>query len=339
MGRNGARSFRAAWWLPGPHAQTLWGMVRRRAPELPTRHERWETADGDFVDLRRLDGAPGAPRLVLFHGLEGTHRSHYVQGCFAEAQRRGWRADLMHFRGCGPELNRLPRFYHSGETGDADWFVRRLVAEDPAAPLLLAGFSLGGNVLLKWLGERGSDLPAQVRAAVAVSVPYDLARGSRHIGQGFARIYERSFLKSLRRKATAKLTVYPDLVPVERLSRVRTLWDFDDCLTAPVHGFADAGDYYARSSSIGFVAGIRIPTLLLSAVDDPFLPPVVLDEVRRNVAGNRAVSVEFVPRGGHVGFVGGRNPLRPFYYGEWRTAEFLAAHLSRDPAHDVEPSR
>lgn len=322
------RAFRAAWWLPGPHAQTLWGMVRRRGAELPSRHERLETPDGDFVDLRRLDGPKGAPRLVIFHGLEGTHRSHYVQGCFAEARRRGWRADLMHFRGCGPEINRLRRFYHSGETTDADWFVRRLVAEDPEAPLLLAGFSLGGNVLLKWLGETGAGVPPQVRGAVAVSVPYDLARGSRHIARGFSRVYERSFLKSLLRKATAKLAVYPDLVPAsDRLLRTRSIWEFDDLLTAPVHGFESAEDYYRRSSALGFLHGIRVPTLLLSAVDDPFLPAAVLDEVRRAVAGNRAVAVEFVRKGGHVGFVGGRNPLRPFYYGEWRTAEFLAARL------------
>lgn len=303
-------------------------MVRRRGAELPSRHERWETPDGDFVDLRRLDGPAGAPRLVIFHGLEGTHRSHYVQGCFAEARRRGWRADLMHFRGCGPELNRLRRFYHSGETADADWFVRRLVAEDPGAPLLLAGFSLGGNVLLKWLGERGPDVPPEVRGAVAVSVPYDLARGARHLARGFSRLYEKSFLRSLLRKASAKLLVYPDLVPTDRLARTRSIIEFDDLLTAPLHGFASAEDYYARSSALRFVRGIRTPTLLLSAVDDPFLPAAVLDEVRAEVDGNPAVTVEFVPRGGHVGFVGGRNPLRPFYYGEWRTADFLAARLS-----------
>src|SRR5690606_27703076 len=178
------------------------------------------------------------------------------------------------------EPNRTPRFYHSGETGDLAFALDRLVAEAPNAPRLLAGVSLGGNVLLKYLGERGRDLPPTVAAAATVSVPYDLARGCRHIARGFSRVYDRHFVRSLRRKALRKLEAHPNLFDAGRLAAVRTLWDFDDTVTAPVHGFTDAAEYYARSSSIGFLRRIRLPTLLLSAADDPFLPAEVLDEVR-----------------------------------------------------------
>ena len=291
---------------------------------------RWDTADGDFVDVVRMDGrSDEAPRLVMLHGLEGTPRSHYVGGTFAEARRRGWGADLLVFRGCGAELNRARRFYHSGETSDLDFVLRRIVAERPGRPLVLAGVSLGGNVLLKWLGEQGADVPAEVRGAAAVSVPFDLARGCRHIQRGFSRVYDRHFVRSLRAKVRRKMTAYPDLVAAERLAGVRTLWDFDDAVTAHVHGFRDAEDYYARSSSLGFLAGIHVPTLLLSSADDPFLPREVLDEARRVAAANPVLTVEFTERGGHVGFVGGRVPWRPVYYAERRVTAFLSEQVPR----------
>jgi predicted alpha/beta-fold hydrolase len=242
---------------------------------------------------------------------------------FGEARRRGWGMDLMLFRSCSGESNRARRFYHSGETSDLALVVDRVCREFPRAPLGLLGVSLGGNVLLKFLGERAVDVPAAVRGAAAVSVPYDLARGSRHIARGFSRVYEAHFLRSLRRKVDAKLDRYPDLVAPDRLAAVRTLYDFDDVVTAPVHGFRDAADYYAQSSALRWIAGVRVPTLLLSAVDDPFLPAAVLDEVRAVAEGNPALHVEFVSRGGHVGFVSGRVPWRPEYYAERRTAEFL----------------
>ena len=325
-------NYTPAWWVPGPHLRTLWGKFFRRVPPVPTRRERWDTPDGDFVDLERLDPPAHAdrettPRLLLLHGLEGTARSHYAQGTLAEARRRGWAADLLVFRSCGEELNRARRFYHSGETSDLAMVVDRVVAEHPRAPLLLAGYSLGGNVLLKYLGERRDELPRQLRAAAAVSVPFDLERGSRHIGRGFARVYERHFLRSLQRKTVAKLAHSPDLVAGERLAGVRTLWDFDDVVTAPLHGFAGASDYYTRSSAIHFLPSIGVPTLLLSARDDPFLPVAVLDEVRAIAARNPSLHAEFIERGGHVGFISGRVPWRPFYYAEWRVAEHLASHL------------
>jgi predicted alpha/beta-fold hydrolase len=258
---------------------------------------------------------------------------------FLEASRRGWAADLLIFRGCGGELNRAPRFYHSGETGDLDVVARRLLSTDPDRPLLLAGVSLGGNVLLKWLGELGDSAPDRVAAAAAVSVPYDLARASRHIGRGFSRIYEHHFLQSLRRKALAKLAHYPALVSRAKLEAARTLYDFDDVVTAPVHGFASADDYYTRSSAIHFLPRIRVPTLLLSAFDDPFLPADVLESVRRIATENEFLAAEFPRRGGHVGFVSGANPLRPFYYAEWRVAEFLSVALHRTTGHAVRNGR
>jgi hypothetical protein len=296
-------------------------------PMVVTRRERLDTGDGDFLEIDRLDGvSAGAPRLVILHGLEGTPRSRYARGTLGEASRRGWGADLLYFRSCGGVLNRARRMYHSGDTGDLACVVDHLVREHPRAPLLFAGYSLGGNVLLKWLGERGADLPSQVRGAAAVSVPFDLARGARCIGQGFARVYEASFLRSLKRKTLAKLEQYPDLADPGRVARTRSIYEFDNVVTAPIHGFQSADDYYARSSALRYLTAIRLPTLLLSAVDDPFLPAAVLDDVRAVAATTPALQLEFVLRGGHVGFVMGP-PWRPFYYAEWRVAEFLASTL------------
>jgi uncharacterized protein len=320
-------TYRPAWWVPGPHLRTLWGRLARRAHRLPVRAERWTTPDDDVLELRRLAAPPGAPRLVLFHGLEGGAHSHYVANFFEEAARRGWGMDLVLFRGCNGELNRARRFYHSGETEDAAFAVERIAREYPESPLVLAGVSLGGNVLLKYLGERGDALPPAVRAAGAVSVPFDLARGCRHIQRGFSRVYERHFLKTLRAKALAKLGRYPDLFDRARLDRASTLWDFDDVVTAPVHGFRDAQDYYARSSSIGFLDRIRVPTLLVSAEDDPFLPREVLDDVRAIARANPALTLDFVKRGGHVGFVSGTLPWRPHWWAEWRVLDFLSQHV------------
>ena len=293
------------------------------------RLERWDTPDGDFLEVARLESPEGqtAPRLLLFHGLEGGMHSHYARAMFREASQRGWAADLLLFRTCGTETNRLPRSYHSGETTDPLWIVEQLSRAFPDAPLGLMGVSLGGNVLCKLLGEYGDVLPEQVVGAVAMSVPFDLARASRHIGRGFGAIYEKFFLKSLIPKALTKIDRHPELAPLRRVQNARTLWEFDDAFTAPLHGFRDAADYYARASSLPYLARIQLPTLLLNAIDDPFLPADVLDEVRRAVRENDRVEVEFPARGGHVGFTAGRRPWNPWYYGEWRAAEFLAARM------------
>lgn len=313
-----------AWWIRGGHLQTLWGKLFRRQAAAPTVVERWDTPDEDFVEVYRLQAARGAPRVLLLHGLEGTIRSHYAQGLLNEAARRGWGADLLIFRSCGSEPNLTRRFYHSGETTDAAFVLDRISREHPTSPLAIAGVSLGGNVLLKLLGEQGTDLPPQLKAAAAVSVPFDLSRSSRRINRGFSRFYQRFFIGSLRRKAQEKAIRFPDLAPADRIARLRTLEDFDNVITGPLHGFLDAQDYYRKSSSLPWLERIRINTLLLSAVDDPMLPPEVLDEVRDVARRNPRLHLEFVEKGGHAGFISGSWPWRPFYYAEYRVGEFFA---------------
>lgn len=324
-----------AWWIPGGHLQTLWGKLFRQQAPAPTVLERWDTPDGDFVELHRVRAEPGVPRVLLLHGLEGTVRSHYAQGLLNEATRRGWGADLLIFRSCGPQMNRTRRFYHSGETTDTAFVLERITREFPDSPLAVAGVSLGGNVLLKFLGERGSDLPSQLRAAAAISVPFDLSRSARRINRGLSRLYQRFFLTSLRRKAREKATVFPDLAPASQIESLRTLEDFDNLITGPLHGFKNAEDYYQRSSSLSFLKRIRLNTLLLSAIDDPMLPPEVLDEVHEIAGHNPFLHLEFVDRGGHAGFIAGSLPWRPFYYAEYRVAEFFAGQFARASASGI----
>jgi uncharacterized protein len=321
------QSFTPAWWLPGAHLQTLWGKFFRHQRIHDTRIERLETPDGDFLNLHHLDAPASSPVLVLLHGLEGSARSHYIQGLLAEARERSWRAAVLVFRSCGGELNRLRRSYHSGETGDVEFVLDHLERTFPDAPFVLAGVSLGGNVLLKYLGEKGAHLSPRIKGAAAASVPYDLSRSSRYIDEGFARVYQWNFLRSLRAKALAKIEQFPDLPVAGALESARTMFDFDECFTAPVHGFAGAEDYYRKSSSLHWLATISINTLLLNAVDDPFLPLQVLDDVREKARHNPHLSLDFPPHGGHVGFIGGRNPLSPVYYLEQRMIGFLARQL------------
>lgn len=329
-------AFEPAWWLSNPHAQTMWGKFARRPAKFRTRPECLTAPDGDNIELHHLDAASDrAPRVLLLHGLEGSARSHYVTGFLGEAQRRGWGATLMMFRGCGSAPNVARRFYHSGETTDVAWVFDTLSRRSPRAVWLLAAVSLGGNVLLKWLGEI-AERPPQTAAAAAVSVPFDLEAGARHISQGFARVYDRNFVRSLRRKAAEKLARYPDLFDGGLLERVRTIYEFDDAVTAPVHGFANARDYYTRSSAIGFLSRIRVPTLLLSSFDDPFLPGEVLERVRGAANDNPALTLAFSSRGGHVGFVSGRLPWRPVYYAERRVFHFFDHALERWPETDYD---
>jgi uncharacterized protein len=328
-----------AWWIPGGHLQTLWGKLFRRQETAPTTLERWETPDGDFLELHRLAAPPEAPHLLLLHGLEGSIRSHYAQGLLNEARRRGWGADLLIFRSCGSELNKTRRFYHSGETQDLAFVLEQIAGEFHSSLLALAGVSLGGNVLLKFLGERGSNLPLNVKAAAAISVPFDLERSSKRINQGFSRLYERFFLRSLKRKAVEKARRFPDLAAPADISALRTLEDFDNLITGPLHGFLNAQDYYNRSSSLPFLKDIRLNTLLFNAVDDPMLPPSVLDEVRSIAATNSALEVDFVEKGGHAGFVTGSIPWQPYYYAEHRVGEFFAKHFHDQHHHSTGDNR
>jgi uncharacterized protein len=325
---RGTAVFNQAWWLPGAHAQTLWGKFGRRTP-LPESGflERWDTPDGDFLDVFRVPGRPNVPRLLVLHGLEGTVRSHYARGILHRAEAAGWAADLLIFRGCGSELNRAPRFYHSGETGDLALVAERIAHEHPHAPLFVIGYSLGGNVLLKWLGELGAQLPRQLRAAAAVSVPYDLEAGANYIDRGFSRVYERHFLRTLKCKANAKLKRFPGLFDAVALAEVNTIVAFDEVVTARIHGFAGAHDYYQRSSALQFLPGIFTPTLLVSAFDDPFLPSEVLRQASHVAAGNPHLRACFSPHGGHVGFVSGRMAGGPVYFSEDQIMSFCREFL------------
>ncbi len=326
---TGTSTFRAPWFARNPHLQTLWGKFLSPEPPVDAERETWQTPDGDDVlVIRANQDRSDAPRFVLFHGLEGTERSHYVPSLFRAAAARGWAADMLLWRSCGGMNNRAARFYHSGETDDASWFLHRLAELYPAAPLIACGVSLGGNVLTKLVGDAGLPLPSTLRAAVGVSVPFDLERGSRHISRGVTSMYERWFLRSLRVKALEKASRYPDRFPApETIARIRTLWEFDDLITGPLHGFAGASDYYTRSSAKHFVQSARIPLLLLSAADDPFLPSDVLDEVREHARRNPLVQTEFVPHGGHVGFVTGDSPRRSRSYLAERIPAFLDQHV------------
>ncbi len=313
--------YQPARWLPDPDWMTIFGPLFRPGPRVPLRRERWELADGDFVDVDRLSGPSDAPLLLALHGLEGSSSSHYLRGLLAQARARGWRALALNFRGCSGDMNRLVRSYHSGETGDLAEMVRR--ARTEADRILLAGCSLGGNVLVKWLGEQGASIPREIKAAAALSVPFDLALSARTLdGPGFWRwVYRTRFLHTLKRKSLQKLKKFPGAADEARVRRSRTLLEFDDALTARVHGFAGAEDYYARSSSGPFVERVRVPLLLLSAADDPFIPASCIPKV-----ANPAVTLEIAPQGGHLGFVEGP-PWSPRYYAEHRAAEFLDDQL------------
>jgi hypothetical protein len=290
------------------------------------RRERIATPDRDFVDLDWLDGSPQAPLVLLLHGLEGSARSHYMVGLLEEIAARGWRGAALNFRSCSGELNRLPRFYHSGDTGDLDVIVRLLIERDPEARLGAVGVSVGGNVLLKWLGEQEVNAPKQLLGAVTISVPFDLAACARVLDQGFERaVYTRNFLRTLKPKVRLKAERYPGFVDVAAVLRSRTFAEYDRALTAPLHGFADEEDYWRRASSGPYLERIRRPTLLINARDDPFVPP---DSLPDPVALPTCVQAEFVPRGGHVGFVEGRWPWRAGSWAERRAIGFLASVLA-----------
>lgn len=321
---------RAAWWLPGPHLPTIFGKLFRRVPQPPTTRERWPTPDGDTLSVERLRGRTEAPRLVLFHGLEGGLHSTYARGLLHQAHQRGWWADLVLWRTCdGETVNAVRRSYHSGASDDADVALTRILGADPSRPVLLHGVSLGGNVLLKWLGERGDTVPASIRAAVAVSAPFDLAAASARIDRGFSKVYGRFFLKTLKAKTAAKLSQFPDVVDPAALARIRTLRDFDELVTGPVHGFGGADEYYARSSSINFLSRIRVHTLLLNARNDPFLPASILDRVSEIARDNPNLTCCFPPSGGHVGFVAGGSPRDADFWMERVTLDWLESAAYR----------
>ncbi|MFM1989074.1 MAG: hypothetical protein RJA99_2031 [Pseudomonadota bacterium] len=312
-----AGDYRAPVWLPGAHAQTIWPATVTPRPVVRYRRERWDAPDGDLVELDWAEPPAGTvrparrPLLALFHGLEGSSDSHYARALMAECVARGIDGVVVHFRGCGGSPNRLPRAYHSGDSDEADWVLRRLAARraddgGQVGPLLAAGVSLGGNMLLKWLGERGTEA-GFVSAAVAISPPHDLHAGAIVLSRGFNRLYTESFLRTLRRKSLAMLERHPGLFDGAKVAASRDFFDFDEWVTAPLHGFASAIDYWTRSSCRQFLGGIAVPTLVLNALNDPFLPASAL---ATPAEVSKAVRLEYPVQGGHVGFVVGPPPGR-----------------------------
>ncbi len=303
----------------------MWGPLLRWRPRVGVRRERLETPDGDFVDVDWLDGPAGSPLLLILHGLEGSSGSHYVAGLMSEARAREWRAVALNFRSCSGELNRLPRFYHSGQTDDLDWMIRGLIARERSIRLGAVGVSLGGNVLLKWLGERGEDAPHVLRGAVGISVPFDLVACARTLDRGFnRRVYTANFLRSMRRKVRLKARLYPGFVDVAAACRARTLAEYDRVVTAPLNGFAGEVDYWTHASSAPYLSRIRRPTLLINSRDDPFVPPAALPDLA--ALDSKWLVAEVTRAGGHVGFITGP-PWRPSFWAEQRAIQFLSDAL------------
>ena len=322
----------AAWWAPGAHWQTAWGRVGRSRRLVTFRREVLTTPDDDDLVLDHLDGPAGAPRVIVLHGLEGSSYSVYVQGLGRLLAQAGWQATVINFRGCARDPQRLsrsldnrqPRLYHSGETGDLGFVVRTLAAREPSGTLYAIGVSLGGNVLLKWLGEQGAR--SRVDAAVTISVPYDLLAAARHLERGAGRFYAGRFLKTLKAKALAVVQRFPGApsvarVDVQRIARARTFYQFDDAATAPMHGFAGADDYYRRSSSLRFLERIEVPVLCLGSEDDPFLPQTSVERAR--VVASPDVEIVTTPWGGHAAFISGPWPWKASYWAEERAVAWL----------------
>jgi predicted alpha/beta-fold hydrolase len=322
-------AFQPAWWLPGPHAQTIAARVLRSNTGVHFQRERLELPDGDFLDLDWVTSAEGkeirddAPLVLVLHGLEGSAQSGYALQLYRELIRQSLNPVGLNFRGCSGEPNRLPRAYHSGETGDLAWVAQLLSKRHPQRPLGSVGVSLGGNVLLKYLGENREQKTVIV-AAATISVPYDLSAGADHIERGFSRTYRAFLVRKLKRKVRAKQHVLKQEIDVRSALAARTFREFDDAVIVPIHGFENAEDYYRRSSSNQFLRAIEVPTLLVHSLDDPFLPR---DSVPLGI-GNENPNIEtaITSYGGHVGFVSGP-PWSPVFWAERTAAQFLATRL------------
>lgn len=316
--------FKPAWWLPNSHLQTIWPtFCRSRIRKLPLERERLEMPDGDFIDLDWLDkNNTGVPLVIILHGFEGSIDSPYARGMMQKINEQGWRCVFMHFRGCSGEPNRLPRGYHSGETADVSCMIKMFRQREPDVPIAAIGYSLGGNVLLKWLGETGCKNP--LKAAIAISVPFELQKAADRIQQGFSRLYQWYFLKCIRERLLNKFQSVPPHLDPDLLLRAATVREFDNKYTAPLHGFSNADEYYTAASSRQYLRSIQIPTLVLHARDDPFMTEDVIpgaDEV------SSSVTLEVTEAGGHVGFISGRYPWAPTYWLEERAPEFLRDYL------------
>jgi predicted alpha/beta-fold hydrolase len=309
--------FHPAWWLKNPHLQTMWPSRFRHRQKLPLSKERLELLDGDFLDLAWMPDNKGDVCLVL-HGLEGSLESHYPAGLIQAATNSNKHAVFMHFRGCSGEPNRLPRRYHSGETGDLRFVVETIKQRYPDKLIHVVGVSLGGNMLLKYMGEYGTN--SMLETAIAISVPYDLAVAGQTLDIGTARIYQRHLLNSLQATFDEKTKLMELPIRIPERHEIDSIYKFDDLVTAPIHGFKGADDYYTQCSSRQFIPDIKTPTLLIHAIDDPFMTPEVIP-VKSELPP--AVEMDLRPHGGHVGFIYGNVPLKANYWLDERVESFL----------------
>lgn len=313
-------SYHAPAWLPGGHAQTIYPALFRRLRHVTNRTERLEIEDGDFIDLEWAE--QGSKRLaILSHGLEADLKTGYIQGMAGALFQHGWDVLVWNFRGCGSEPNRLLRMYHSGATEDLDTVVRHALSCHPANRIDLIGFSLGGNLTLKYLGEDQANLPSEIHRAVTFSVPCDLACSSRELSLLSNKIYMERFLIAMKAKIRAKDRMFPGKLDLTDISGIRTFQEFDDRYTAPIHGFRDASDYWARNSCNQFLSSITVPSLLVNAVNDPFLGPNCYPH--EQAAASNHFHFESPKTGGHVGFPTFGNGAE--YWSEKRAVEFLQA--------------
>jgi predicted alpha/beta-fold hydrolase len=331
-----AVGYRAPSWLPGGHPQSIYPYLFLRRTSPGYRRERLDTPDGDFVDFDWLDSGPPSkdpPVVVLFHGLEGSSRSHYAAALMHAVRKRGWRGVVPHWRGCSGEPNRLRRAYHSGDHEEVGWMLGAIRAVIGTAPAFAVGVSLGGSALLNWLGREGALSRTWLAAAASVSAPLDLVAAGRAIDRGWNRLYALNFLRTLIPKALGKARRLPGLLDPAAIRRVRSLRAFDDLVTAPLHGFRDALDYWTRASSQPHLGAIELPALVLNARNDPFIPAGSLPGPRD---ASEAVTLEQPPQGGHAGFAVGSFPGSL----EWMTGrllDFFSQHLPRtlDPAEPL----
>lgn len=296
--------YSAPWWMPDGHSQTILPAKAANKPIVRFHRTRWDTPDGDFIDLDFT--APVESRSnytemwVLFHGLEGSSDSHYARSVMKRASEAGALGVVPHFRGCSGENNRMPRAYHSGDSAEIHWVLHRLRKDYPLISTLhVVGVSLGGNALLKWLGEQGADASKVATTAVSVSAPVDLLAGANSLAKGFNLVYTRMFLSTLIPKSLEKISRYPDLGTVEEIASCKDFFDFDNRVTARWHGFKDAEDYYAKSSAKQFLPGIKVPTLMIHALNDPFMTGQYLPKAEEVSSDVHRL---FPPHGGHVGF-------------------------------------
>jgi len=298
------RPYVAPPWLPGGNAQTIYPFFLRSLICPVYQRERLELDDGDFIDIDWLDNSIDRPLVIMFHGLEGGSSSHYARSIMGLLQELGWRGAVVHFRGCSGTPNRLPRAYHAGDSEEIDRILHKIRERNQSlgsiAPLYVIGISLGGNALLKWLGEQGEKACHIIDGAVTVSVPLDLVAAGKALDSGFNRLYTQHFLGTLKKKVLKKLDDFPGIFDAVAVAKCTTLYQFDNLVTAPLHGFSNTDEYWALSSSKPWLKHIQVPTLVINARNDPFMPSSSLP-AQTDVSCS--VSLEFPAEGGHVGFL------------------------------------